>query len=187
MRRLLCLILTLAILLPGTAFAVGHFTLPDCDTASSTQMGDTCFQTTNNAIRLGQRWYVFDGSSWIDCPSGACALATKSYCDPQFTTSVGITGATAVDHLLVAGVAGSKVTVCGGYVLAAGTVAMKFVRSTGATCAGTDANISEAIPLIAQVGVLIPVGIETTAGDSFCMNLAQAVAVTGVLVYRQAP
>src|SRR3990167_4704093 len=174
MKRLLTLFLLFAWLLPSPVqAAAGHFTVASCSDASTPSTQDTCFQLQD------RKWYVFDGTNWIDCPNGACALATKSFCDPQYTTSVGITHADATDGLIVAGVAGKKITPCGGYIIAAGAVSAKFIRSSGGTCAGTDANFTEAVPLTAQVGHLIPAGGKTALGDSFCINLSAAIAVTG--------
>jgi len=183
MRIIKSLVLALLLLAQPVYAMTGHFTV----TFFSDLTGQTASTQDTGFTTFDKKWYVYDGANWIDCPNGACALAVKSFCDPQYTTSVGITGATAADQLIVAGVAGKKITSCGGYILAAGTVSVKFVKSSGATCAGTDANISEAVPLIAQVGHILPAGMKTSLGDSFCMNLAQAIAVTGEFIYRQEP
>lgn len=184
MKKLFTIIALITTLWSSTVDAA-HFTVATYSDLTAASLHDTGFVTSGEGA-----WYVYDGTTWIPCKDGACALAVKSSCDPASTTSIGITGNLVQDWLIVAGVAGKKVISCGGYIIPAGTVSVKFVRSGGAnpgTCNGTDANLTEAVPLTAQVGHMIPAGIETVAGDSFCMNLAQAIAVTGVLIYYQEP
>ena len=166
-------------IVPISTFAAHTTTTADTCAAVTATLQDTCYTSGN------QRWWVGDGTNWLLCPGGACPLLQKDYCHRDFTTTIGVSHATADDGLIVAGSGSDKIYVCGGLLIPAGTVSVKLIRSSGATCAGTDGNLMEAVPLTAQVGFLIDPGMETTAGASLCINLNAAISVTGYVVYRK--
>lgn len=121
------------------------------------------------------------------CLGLAPAQAQQSVFVPATTNSIPITISTATTTLLVTGIAGKSIYVTAVDVIAAGTGNIQFIAGTGATCAGTPANITGNYNLIAQVGFTKATGNGVVwvvpQGFNLCAVTSAAVGMPGSLSY----
>jgi hypothetical protein len=91
--------------------------------------------------------------------------------------------------LLVTGISTANINICGFDFFAGGTVNVKLVRGTGATCGTGTVDLTPAFQFTAQTGLVDP-GIESRglfAGPSqnLCINASGATAVQAIVYYSQ--
>lgn len=114
---------------------------------------------------------------------GTAQPITPSLPTTALSTRVAINAASSGDNTLVAATAGQTIRVHKLFLIASGTVNIKFRDGT----AGTDFH--PAIPLYAGGGVTLDFDGDpwfvTTAGNALALNLSAAVQVSGVLYYSK--
>ncbi len=112
-------------------------------------------------------------------------LQAPVFCDKSALATPAASGNTQ----LVALVAAKKIYICGGVIMAAGTVNVKLTEGTGTACGTGTADLTALYPLVANTGFLLPNGhpglITLTAGDALCVNLSAAVSTAVTIAYAQ--
>lgn len=91
--------------------------------------------------------------------------------------------------VMITGVAGKSIYICGYQLWSGGTVSVGFVRGTGTTCATGEVKITPSYALVAQTGVgdTSPVwrGLRAGPAEDVCIKTGAGVAVGGIIYYTQ--
>ena len=107
----------------------------------------------------------------------------------QCSSSIAVTGNTAVTAELVALAAGKRVYVCSATLTGGGATTVTLKSGTGAACAGATVNLTGALELGDNTAVSFGGGqgyvLRTTAGHALCWTNSGAVQVIGLVSYAQ--
>jgi hypothetical protein len=90
---------------------------------------------------------------------------------------------------LIDGASGSNVYVCGFTFFSGGTVNVKLVYGTGATCGTGSVDLTPAFQFTAQTGIVEPSpvfrGLLVPAVQNLCINASSGVAVQAIVYYAK--
>jgi hypothetical protein len=120
-------------------------------------------------------------------PAGGATIGATGY-DPSVVpvTSASINVSTATTTQIVALSSGKLIYVSGGVVMAGGTGNITFEYGTGTACATGTTVLGGAMPLVANVGFIIPDKTYVVpAGDALCVLTSAAVQYSGTVGYVQ--
>lgn len=130
-----------------------------------------------NAVAIGYR-------SDQGLAAGTAGLTTPIICQD----SVAIDTASSGNVELVALTSSETIYVCGWSVVATTAVAVQFIYGTGTACATGETNLTGAMPLAANGGIVqqSPYAFTKAAvSNAFCIELSGAVQVSGIVNYTK--
>lgn len=112
-------------------------------------------------------------------------LAGVISCNSSAAISTAASGSTEI----VALTASQTIYICGYNWMANGTVNVKLVYGTGASCATGPTDLTGAYNHTAQTGIAVTspfwTGIKTASANALCINLSAAIQVSGVVMYTK--
>lgn len=120
-------------------------------------------------------------------PAGSATIGATGY-DPSVVpvTSASINVSTATTTQIVALSSGKRIYVSGGVVMAGGTGNITFEYGTGTACATGTTVLGGAMPLVANVGFIIPDKTYVVpSGNALCVLTSAAVQYSGTVGYVQ--
>ncbi len=144
----------------------------------------TIFDTSGNTVDV-------DGSNTVTAVEAVTTAITAMNADlePACDESVVISTASSGNNELIAGQSGQVIKICGGVVIAEGTVVVQFVKGDDAACATGETNLTGAMSLKVDgtqpPGFTVPQHFMNAASDYYCIELSTAVQVSGVISYTQ--
>lgn len=121
----------------------------------------------------------------LSFPQYAGAQATGVKCNKRAIYDASTSGSTK----LVDSITGRNVYICGFLLFSVGTVNLKFVYGTGATCGTGTVDITPAFQFTAQSGISDSAaefrGLFVPSGSNVCFNASGGVAAQAILYYNQ--
>jgi hypothetical protein len=131
---------------------------------------------------------VVEGQGLAASGSPRVTIARDSeICNPINTAQVAVAVSSSGNNELVAISGSTLIYICDLTLISDGTVGVQLIYGTGTACATGETNMSGVMSLVVNSGWTHNYNgrLKTIAGQAFCLELSGAVAVNGILTYRQ--